>query len=54
MIDAEMYGMMFSAKIDIRPSAPPENMSNIPIMPAPPPWSKISDRTEESTPGIGI
>ena len=29
MIDAEMYGMMPSAKIDKRSSAPPENMLNM-------------------------
>src|SRR5947209_14769302 len=33
MIEAEMYGMMFRAKIVMRPSAPPENMSNMPRMP---------------------
>ena len=29
MMDAEMYGMMPSAKIDQRRSAPPENMLNM-------------------------
>src|SRR5258708_6239009 len=33
MIEAEIYGMMLSAKIVMRPSAPPENMSNMPSMP---------------------
>ncbi len=33
MIEAEMYGMMPSAKIDIRSSAPPANMLNMPRMP---------------------
>ena len=33
MMEAEMYGMMLSAKIVMRPSAPPENMSNMPRMP---------------------
>ena len=33
MIEDEMYGMMLSAKIVMRPSAPPENMSNMPRMP---------------------
>ena len=33
MIEAEMYGMMLRAKIVMRPSAPPENMSNMPRMP---------------------
>ena len=33
MIEAEIYGMMLSAKIVMRPSAPPENMSNMPRMP---------------------
>jgi hypothetical protein len=28
MMDAEMYGMIPSAKIDSRSSAPPENMLN--------------------------
>ena len=32
MIDAEMYGMTPSAKIDKRDSAPPENMLNMPRM----------------------
>ena len=34
MIDAEMYGMMPRAKIVKRDSAPPENMLNMPRMPA--------------------
>ena len=33
MIDAEIYGMMLSAKIAMRPTAPPENMLNMPRMP---------------------
>ena len=33
MIDAEMYGMMFSAKIAMRSTAPPANMLNMPRMP---------------------
>ncbi|MNL72379.1 hypothetical protein D3C87_1976790 [compost metagenome] len=33
MIDAEMYGMMPSAKTVKRDSAPPENRLNIPRMP---------------------
>ena len=33
MIDAEMYGMIPSAKIVKRDSAPPENMLNMPRMP---------------------
>ena len=33
MIEAEMYGMMFSAKIAMRSTAPPENMLNRPRMP---------------------
>ena len=33
MIEAEMYGMMFSAKIAMRWMPPPENMLNMPRMP---------------------
>ena len=33
MIDAEMYGMMFSAKIAMRWMPPPANMLNMPRMP---------------------
>ena len=53
MIDAEMYGMMLSAKIVIRPSAPPENMSNMPRMP-PALRENTSCRIPGSIPGIGM
>ncbi len=53
MIEAEIYGMMLRAKIVIRPSAPPENMSNIPRMP-PELREKMSCRIAGSMPGIGI
>ena len=33
MIEAEMYGMMFSAKIAMRLMPPPANMLNMPRMP---------------------
>ena len=33
MIDAEMYGMTFSAKMAMRSTAPPENVFHIPRMP---------------------
>ena len=33
MIDADMYGMMFSAKIAMRWMPPPANMLNMPRMP---------------------
>jgi len=50
MIEDEMYGMMLRAKIDMRPSAPPENMSNMPRMP-PALCEKISCRMPGSMPG---
>ena len=53
MIEAEMYGMMLRAKIVMRPSAPPENMSNMPRMP-PALRGKISCRIAGSMPGIGM
>ena len=53
MIDAEMYGMMFSAKIVMRRKAPPANMSNMPSRPPPDFWN-ASARACGSTPGIGI
>ena len=53
MIDAEMYGMMFRAKIVIRPSAPPVNMSNMPRMPPLCCW-KTCASTNGSMPGSGI
>ena len=33
MIDAEIYGIIFNAKIVILPNAPPENISNMPNIP---------------------
>ena len=53
IIAAEMYGMMFSAKIVMRPSAPPENMLK---MSSTPPWVcwKISFRIPGSIPGTGM
>ena len=53
MIEAEMYGMMLSAKIVMRPSAPPENMSNMPRMPPACCWKRASSACG-SMPGIGI
>src|SRR5579862_775635 len=52
MIDAEMYGMMLSAKMVMRRSAPPASRSN---MPSTPPWfwRKRSSNTCGSMPGIG-
>ena len=53
MIDAEMYGMMPSAKIEKRDSAPPENMLNMPRMP--PCWLWNSSRARAgSMPGTGM
>jgi hypothetical protein len=53
MIEAEMYGMMFNAKIAMRPTAPPENMSN---MPSRPDWfcRKTSCSAVGLMPGIGM
>ncbi len=53
MIDAEMYGMIPSAKIVKRESAPPENMLNRPRIP---PWfeRKRSASTFGSIPGTGM
>ena len=48
-----MYGMMLRAKIVIRPSAPPENMSNMPRIP-PALREKMSCRIPGSMPGIGM
>jgi hypothetical protein len=53
MIEAEMYGMMFSAKIAIRWMPPPENMLNMPRMPPCCP-EKRSASTTGSIPGTGI
>ena len=53
MIEAEMYGRIPSAKIDMRSSAPPENMLNMPMMP-PAFCSKICAITTGSIPGSGM
>ena len=52
MIDAEMYGMMFSAKIAMRLMPPPANMLNMPRMP-PACDLKICDQMFGSMPGSG-
>ena len=53
MIEAEMYGMMPSAKMVKRDSAPPENMLNMPRMP--PCWPlNSSASTFGSMPGTGM
>ena len=53
MIEAEMYGMMFSAKIAMRWMPPPENMLNMPRMP--PAWVlKICSQAAGSMPGSGM
>jgi hypothetical protein len=53
MIDAEMYGITPSAKIDRRSSAPPENMLNmLRMVPA---WSwKNRASATGSMPGTGM
>jgi hypothetical protein len=52
MIDAEMYGMMLRAKIDMRLTAPPANMSSRPRIP--PDWAlKKSATATGSSPGSG-
>ena len=53
MIEAEMYGMMPSAKIEKRDSAPPENTLNRPRMP---PCCDLnsSSSTWPLMPGTGI
>jgi hypothetical protein len=53
MIDAEMYGMIPSAKIVKRESAPPENMLNMPRMP---PCCLLNNslNTCASIPGTGM
>jgi hypothetical protein len=53
MMAAEMYGMMLSAKIVMRSSAPPANMLNMPRMP-PACCAKISAMTCGSMPGSGM
>ena len=51
MIDALMYGMMPSAKIDICSSAPPENMLNRPRN-VPDAWFTIFAMIARFTPGV--
>ena len=53
MIDAEMYGMMLSAKMVMRLSAPPENTSTIPRMPPAVDWKTWASATG-SMPGTGM
>ena len=53
MMAAEMYGMMLSAKIAIRPNAPPANILNMPMIP-PACCSKICSMTTGSIPGAGM
>ena len=53
MIDAEMYGMMPSAKIDQRSSAPPENMLNM-LRIVPDCCSKNCWSATGSMPGTGM
>ena len=53
MIEAEMYGMMPSAKIDIRSSAPPENMLNM-LRIVPDCCSKNCPNANGSMPGTGM
>ena len=53
MMEAEIYGMMFSAKIAMRWMPPPANMLNMPRMP--PAWvRKICSHWAGSMPGSGI
>ena len=53
MIDAEMYGMIPSAKIEKRDSAPPENTFSRPRIP--PCWPRnSSSSTEALMPGTGM
>ena len=49
MIDAEMYGMIFSAKIVILANAPPDNILNMSRIPPACCW-KISCRMDGSMP----
>ena len=53
MIEAEIYGMTASAKIAMRPTAPPENMLNRPMMP----WLEVLKARAYSagfSPGTGM
>ena len=53
MIEAEMYGMMLSAKIAMRSIAPPENMLNRPSTPPDAFW-KLWRSASGSMPGSGM
>ena len=53
MIEAEMYGMMPSAKIVKRDSAPPENMLNMSRMPPRFCWKSFAS-SFGSMPGTGM
>ena len=53
MIDDEMYGMMPSEKIAIRPTAPPVNMLSMPPRPSHC-WAKNCCSLNASTPGTGM
>ena len=53
MIDAEMYGMTPSAKIDRRSSAPPENMLKMSRIVPCCSWKKRASATG-SMPGAGM
>ena len=53
MIEAEMYGMMFRAKMAMRSTAPPENMLKRPSTPPLAPW-KLCRRASGSMPGSGM
>ena len=53
MIEAEIYGMIFKANIDILLKAPPANISNIPNIP-PVFWLNISSNAPGFIPGTGI
>ena len=53
MIDAEMYGMIPSAKMVKRDSAPPENMLNMSRIP-PRFWLKSLVSSFGSMPGTGM
>jgi hypothetical protein len=53
MIDAEMYGMIPSAKIEKRDSAPPENTFSNPRMPPCCPRNSSSS-TDALIPGTGM
>jgi len=53
MIEAEMYGITPSAKMDRRESAPPENMLKSPRMVPSCSWKNF-DNAIGSMPGVGM